>query len=79
MASRKLNTDNALDTPRIEVPGSPNFEPHIDGLLKEGNVPVTDAARSALNISLKLAWLVRVTLASAIRIFVAQHYYDAAS
>ena len=54
MASRKLNPDNALD---IEVPGSPNFEPHINGLLKKGNIAVTAAAQSALNIHLKLAWL----------------------
>jgi hypothetical protein len=57
MPSRKLNTDNALDTQGFEVPGSPNFERHIDGLLKEGNIAVTAAAQSALNVYLKLAWL----------------------
>jgi hypothetical protein len=54
MVSRKLNTD---DAPDIEVPGSPNFGPHIDGLLKEGNIAVTAAAQSALNSHLQLAWL----------------------
>jgi hypothetical protein len=57
MPSRKRKTGYAPDTTDVRVPGSPNFESKIDSLLKEGNIVVTAAARSALNSSLELAWL----------------------
>jgi hypothetical protein len=57
MPSPTQKTGYALDSSDDDVPGSPNFESKIDGMLKEGNIVVTAATRSALHLSLKLAWL----------------------